>query len=237
MADLSDTLVTFARNSMEHSNIVFLISGSNSPGEGEIKCLDALLSARDTNESHALHSRDTDLVLMALACGRKNVHVFAFREDKGEDKGPEIFSTAIFHEALLPTLPTGADMLMHSYTHTLIHSYTHLFGLQVYVLDMKLFPSGQVYHENKKLVRKIQDKTYRPYVFHMCWTTNRDDKLIYFKDMGLWYLSETQPVCSSKGDSMLEFARIHGSRKTIRDKCCMRDRYWPDETVEPGDEV
>lgn len=120
----------------------------------------------------------------------------------------------------------------HSHQQVLIRHIAeshHLYGLQVYVLDMKLFPSGQVYHENKKLVKKIQEKTYRPYVFHMCWTTNREDKLVYFKDMGLWYLAENQPVCESKGDSMLKFARIHGPRKSIRDKCCRRELYWPAE--------
>lgn len=47
----------------------------------------------------------------------------------------------------------------------------------MYVLDTNLFPSGQTYHENKKQVKKIQERTFRPYVFHMCWTSNRVDKV------------------------------------------------------------
>jgi hypothetical protein len=31
----------------------------------------------------------------------------------------------------------------------------HLYGLQVYLLDSDLFPSGQTYHENKPLIKKV----------------------------------------------------------------------------------
>jgi hypothetical protein len=87
-----------------------------------------------------------------------------------------------------------------------------------------------VYHENKPLVRKIQAHTFRPYVFHMCWTTNRVDKLVYFKDLGLWYLPEesAEPVCSH-GTAMLAHV-TSGKGGGLLDKCCQRQLYWPPET-------
>ena len=68
----------------------------------------------------------------------------------------------------------------HSHQSVLIRHIAeshHLFRLKVFVLDTKLFPSGQTYHENKKQVKRIQERTFRPYVFHMCWTSNRVDKV------------------------------------------------------------
>lgn len=124
----------------------------------------------------------------------------------------------------------------HSHQQVLIKHIAeahHLFGLGVHVLDMKQFPSGQVYHENKPLVRKIQAKEFRPFVFHMCWTTNRVDKLVYFKDLGLWYLpdEEKNPVCS-QGSSMLAHVAADkkaADKQSLLDRCCQRQLYWPAE--------
>jgi hypothetical protein len=132
----------------------------------------------------------------------------------------------------------------HSHQSVLIRHIAeahHLFGLKVFVLDNSLFPSGQTYHENKKQVNKIIARTFRPFVFHMCWTSNRVDKVVYFKEMGLWYLPAAQDgrgggsrdVCNS-GKDMLQYALTYGKGSaSIRDKCCLRGKYWPAEE-EPG---
>ena len=128
----------------------------------------------------------------------------------------------------------------HSHQQVLIRHISeahHLYGLSVYLLDMDQFPSGQRYHENKPFIRRIQAREFRPYVFHMCWTENRVDKVIYFKDVGLWYLPDADsrpngPTCNV-GSNMLAYATSSsGKRVNIREKCCLRERYWPtDETV------
>ena len=128
----------------------------------------------------------------------------------------------------------------HSHQSVLIRHIAeahHLFGLRVFVLDTALFPSGQTYHENKKQVKRIQEKSFRPYVFHMCWTSNRVDKVVYFKEMGLWYLPNAVPgarkdTCNS-GKDMLQYALTYGKGSApIRDKCCLRGNYWPPEQEE-----
>lgn len=139
----------------------------------------------------------------------------------------------------------------HSHQSVLIRHIAeahHLTGLKVWVLDTKLFPSGQTYHENKKQVKRIQEHSFRPFVFHMCWTSNRVDKVVYFKEMGLWYLPDgpkqssvgisgrgkgsgrsTKDTCNS-GKDMLEYALSYGKGGGgIRDKCCQRARYWKPE--------
>jgi hypothetical protein len=130
----------------------------------------------------------------------------------------------------------------HSHQSVLIRHIAeshHLVGLRVFVLDTKEFPSGQTYHENKKQVKLIQEHKYKPFVFHMCWTSNRVDKVVYFKDMKLWYLPEAysrgilggkKDYCND-GKSMLEYSLIYGqqagNQAGIRDRCCVRSRYWP----------
>jgi hypothetical protein len=124
--------------------------------------------------------------------------------------------------------------LTHSHQSVLIRHIAeshHLFGLKVYVLDQQLFPSGQAYHENKPLVRKIQAKKYRPYVFHMCWTDNRENKVVYFKDVGLWYLTEADATCSQP-NHMLSYVLENPGKSKILDRCCQRQLYWP-----PGSDV
>ena len=65
-------------------------------------------------------------------------------------------------------------------------------GLTVGVLDPLLFPQGQIFHRKKAIMQSFVDGTERPYVFHMCWTAGRTDKLRYLKNMALWFL---EPKC------------------------------------------
>lgn len=53
-----------------------------------------------------------------------------------------------------------------------------LIHLKIKVLDKELFPSGKVYHDEKPFIASMLRHEESPYVFHMCWTTNKDDKVI-----------------------------------------------------------
>ncbi len=111
--------------------------------------------------------------------------------------------TRYFEEKLVKSGPSEIGFT-HSHQSVLIRhlseSYHHA-KLSVYVLDRELFPSGQAYHENKPFIKKITEGKFRPYVFHMCWTSNREDKVKYFKEIGYWYLPEdaetSKKMCSS----------------------------------------
>jgi len=76
-----------------------------------------------------------------------------------------------------------------------------------------------------------------PPLFPFFRTDNRHNKVVYFKEIGLWYLSE-QPACNM-GSKMLVHSlekknewtnKNHGqgSPESIRNLCCMRDAYWKD---------
>lgn len=121
---------------------------------------------------------------------------------------------------------------------------------------MDLFPSGHAYHERKKFLQKVHrfplpllalavklshvsaflslamqqiiERTYAPYVFHMCWTDNKVNKIVYFNNTGLWYLPEADvsPVCTD-GKHLNTYAAGAGAGgRSARDMCCQRQRYW-----------
>jgi hypothetical protein len=122
----------------------------------------------------------------------------------------------------------------HSHQSVLIRHLSeahHLFALSIEVLDMSLFPSGQTYHENKKLVNKIIKRSFRPFVFHMCWTDNRVNKVVFFKEIGLWYVPESDQC--TQGKDMLQSIYMN-SAWSIKDACCMRKNYWPKEEIGEG---
>lgn len=68
-------------------------------------------------------------------------------------------------------------------------------GLRVLVLDLKDFPSGFMFHHNKDYIESLKSYESIPFVFHMCWTDSRVDKIKYFKEIGLWYLPEGKAEC------------------------------------------
>jgi hypothetical protein len=52
-------------------------------------------------------------------------------------------------------------------------------GLGIKILSKPLFPSGKMYHHQKEYMKTVVQKTVEPppWVFHMCWTANKGEKL------------------------------------------------------------
>ncbi len=98
-------------------------------------------------------------------------------------------------------LMKAVNELMYTHSHQMtltryINEANSVFGLLYYILDIRQFPSGYMYHHNKTYLSELMDNKYVPYVFHMCWTASRKDKVIYFKKLGYWYLKES-PNCNN----------------------------------------
>lgn len=96
----------------------------------------------------------------------------------------------------------------------------YLFNLKIKVLDKELFPSGKVYHDEKPYINKMLVHEVTPYVFHMCWTTNKEDKIVYFRNINMWYVN-TDSTCLN-GPSMLEAFVVQNIVKS----CCNPQLYW-----------
>ena len=68
----------------------------------------------------------------------------------------------------------------HSHQATLTRHITeahHIANLQISVLPLELFPSGIMFHHNKPYVKQVMNYEVEPFVWHMCWTSSRDDKV------------------------------------------------------------
>jgi len=63
-------------------------------------------------------------------------------------------------------------------------------NMGLHILDDNLFPQGKVFHRNKPVMTLIVTGKIDSILFHMCWTKNREDKVKYFKNIGMWYLKD-----------------------------------------------
>eukprot|EP00596_Hydrurales_sp_CCMP1899_P005649 CAMPEP_0119046322 /NCGR_PEP_ID=MMETSP1177-20130426/45852_1 /TAXON_ID=2985 /ORGANISM="Ochromonas sp, Strain CCMP1899" /LENGTH=409 /DNA_ID=CAMNT_0007019307 /DNA_START=458 /DNA_END=1687 /DNA_ORIENTATION=+ len=151
--------------------------------------------------------------------------------------------TKFFQEKMMKT---GASEIGRSHSHQSVmikhlSEAHHLVGLKVLVLDKDLFPSGEAYHERKTYLATVIDRSFTPFVFHMCWTENRMDKVKYFKELDFWYLPEidtctngqmmhgqvSQSVARSKAAGL----KPDAGKDAIRNRCCQRQRYWKSKPI------
>lgn len=146
--------------------------------------------------------------------------------------------TKYFQEKMMKS---GASEIgrTHSHQSVLIKHLSeayHLIGLKVILLDKDLFPSGEAYHERKRYLQTIIDRTFTPFVFHMCWTSSRDEKVTYFQQTGLWFLPD-EDVCvdgrimhrlvpESSKHGRVQVPGLDQGKNSIRNRCCVRERYW-----------
>jgi hypothetical protein len=58
------------------------------------------------------------------------------------------------------------------------------------ILPLSNFPSGIMLHHNETYMTGIKNGDEKPYIFHMCWTQGKKDKLKYLKKVGMWHLDK-----------------------------------------------
>lgn len=91
-------------------------------------------------------------------------------------------------------------------------------GLRVKVFQRdstlgQAFPGGFHYHKRKNFMKEVISGRRSPYIFHMSWTTNKENKQRYFQQLGDWYVNED---CVSKplGDIVIR------KKKDLSGQCC-----------------
>jgi len=124
----------------------------------------------------------------------------------------------------LTSLLMSGDLVLKTFSHqqamtAVLAEHASLFGLRVKVLsrDEDDFPGGYHFHrKNGEFLRDMFAGTRKPYIFHMSWTKNKDNKLLFMRQMGEWYLQEK---CVAK-----TFSEIPGSEKgNFVENCCSKD--------------
>ena len=134
-------------------------------------------------------------------------------------------------ERMLKSGP-GEISVSHSHQSVLIRYLTEahdLYGMDVNVLSSTSFPSGAMYHQNKSFIARIKKYQEEPFVFHMCWTANREDKVKYLKDLGMWYLPEQEPTKQTCEKPTLMTSWLESKQaetKDILSYCCMAGDYF-----------
>ena len=121
---------------------------------------------------------------------------------------------------LFRTMLYSGDLIFSTRSHqqilvTLLAEANSLTGLRVKVLsrDREELPSGYHYHMDKDFMRKFVKGDTNSYIFHMCWTLNKDDKLKFLQQMGMWYVNDQ---CVGKTTSEI----LPGKHAGVVDACC-----------------
>jgi len=128
--------------------------------------------------------------------------------------------TVHFFSALL----NSVDLVLKTDSHqqaliAVMNEHVSLFGLKVKVFsrDTDEFPGGWHYHQKTgKYVRRMLSGTADPYIFHMSWTMNKDNKLLFLQQLGEWYVKDE---CVHKKPSELDFV-VEDSSSPFADECC-----------------
>lgn len=119
---------------------------------------------------------------------------------------------------LFTTLLYSGDLIISSHSHQqalvqLLTEHSSLFGLRVKVFhrDTDEFPGGFQYHRRKDFMKKLIKGEVQSEIFHMSWTTNKENKLKFFQQMGEWYLNDKclgqtkqQILSDSMGASLID---------------------------------
>jgi hypothetical protein len=125
----------------------------------------------------------------------------------------------------LTSLLYAGDLILTSNSHQqaliqVMTEHASQFGMKVKVLsrDMDEFPGGWHYNRHKKdFMKSVAKGEIVPYIFHMSWTTNKVNKVKYFKQMGEWY---TGDQCVQHTQDEILGDGVHESGELIN-SCCL----------------
>ncbi len=104
------------------------------------------------------------------------------------------------------------------FTQRILEGYD-MFSFFTQSLSQREFTNGAMYHHQPTFIKKIQSRQVVPYMFHMCWTANKQQKLDYFHTAHMWYL---QPELTYK-----DFIPEGGLSEEVRRKSFeRRENIW-----------
>jgi hypothetical protein len=101
-------------------------------------------------------------------------------------------------EYFFNSLLLAGDLIQKTDSHqqaliALLSEHNSLFGLTTKVFSREEydFPGGYQYHQRSgQYMRDLFAGKVQPYIFHMSWTLNKDNKLLYLRQMGEWYVQD-----------------------------------------------
>lgn len=122
----------------------------------------------------------------------------------------------------LTSVLLAGDLVLSTQSHqqvliATLSEHVSLFGLKAKVVSRDLvdFPGGFHFHRKnakKQFMKDIFSGEAKPYIFHMSWTLNKGIKILYFRQMGEWYVNGQ---CIQK-----KVADISGAVGALAPTCC-----------------
>jgi hypothetical protein len=106
------------------------------------------------------------------------------------------------------TLLLSGDLIASSKSHqiplcALLAEHASLYGVSVHIWnrDTSAFPGGHAFHHRKDFMRSLVTgklpETESPYILHMSWTHNKQNKVKFFQQMEEWYVKEGKDECGT----------------------------------------
>ena len=136
---------------------------------------------------------------------------------RANKKTQYLFTSLLYHGAVVRKSKSHQQVLVQ-----LLNEHSSLFGLKVKVFDKletDMFPGGFHYHQGWDQIRAIIEGKSNAYILHMSWTENKVNKLLFFRQMGEWYLKDT--CIGSEASKLLEGGTVtYGS---LAEQCCSKE--------------
>ncbi|KAL7545786.1 hypothetical protein ACHAWF_009132 [Thalassiosira exigua] len=136
---------------------------------------------------------------------------------RANKKTQYLFTSLLYHGAVIRKSKSHQQVLVQ-----LLNEHSSLFGLKVKVFDKfetDEFPGGFHFHQDWDTMHAIINGESNAYILHMSWTENKVNKLLFFRQMGEWYL---EGKCIGSDASKL-LGRDAISDGGLLDKCCSKE--------------
>mmetsp|Transcript_1784 Transcript_1784/g.3441 ORF Transcript_1784/g.3441 Transcript_1784/m.3441 type:complete len:608 (-) Transcript_1784:88-1911(-) len=105
---------------------------------------------------------------------------------RANKKTQYLFTSLLYDGGLIRKSKSHQQVLVQ-----LLNEHSSMFGLNVKVFDKietSMFPGGYHYHLDWDTMRAIFNGESDAFIMHMSWTENKDNKLLFFRQMGEWYV-------------------------------------------------
>merc|ERR1712194_684847 len=131
---------------------------------------------------------------------------------RNNDKTKFLFRNLLFMGDMVLSMTSHQQALA-----ALLDEHSSLTGLRVKTMSGVDFPGGYHYHRKKEIsfLKDIVQGKHVPFLMHMSWTTNKSNKLLFLKQMGLWY---TKAECEQGRG--VEVASSLSDKGGLETACC-----------------
>jgi len=166
-----------------------------------------------------------------------------FQDDGNEIQVPYRANTGFYfvrYNPLTRYLVTSflyqSDLILRTYNDQLVMNmllpeHSSLFGLKVKTIMDEDFPGGGNFHVDHEFMMEMVKGKKDPYIFHMSWTVGKKEKLLFMRQMGMWYVDDDK--CPSAQNDWNEKMKGSGGESNLGAECCLAEAkvtcHYPDK--------